>query len=156
EHRQHGAELDQHLEGLARRLEAQEMADEQQVPGGGYRDELGRPLDEAEQDHLPGLHRRSLGRRGGHDGGGCARSPTPGILAAQPRQGDSPGVVAGGYLQCAKAGSCRRAPSIICTERATCRTPSTAPTTARTTPAYCLIAWAYSMAAQFSPMTRRN
>jgi hypothetical protein len=51
-----GAELDQHLERFAGRLEAQEIAAKQQMPGGGNRDEFRQTLDQAEQDHLPNGH----------------------------------------------------------------------------------------------------
>ena len=47
EDRQHRAELDHHLEGLALALEAQEVPGEQQVPGRGDGDELGQPLEDA-------------------------------------------------------------------------------------------------------------
>ena len=43
------AELDQHLEGLAGGVEAEEVAGEQDVAGGGDRDELGQPLDDPEE-----------------------------------------------------------------------------------------------------------
>ena len=43
------AELDQHLEGLAGRVEAEEVAGEQDVAGRGDRDELGQPLEDAEE-----------------------------------------------------------------------------------------------------------
>ena len=44
-----GAELDQDLEGLAGRMEAEEMAGEQDMAGRGDRYELGQPLQQAEQ-----------------------------------------------------------------------------------------------------------
>jgi len=57
--RQNGAELDQHREGLAEIVvvEAKEMADQQQVPGRGHRDELGQPLDDTEEDRLDYVQR---------------------------------------------------------------------------------------------------
>ncbi len=44
------AELDQDLEGLAGRLEAEEMTGEQYVPGRGNRDEFGQALQQAEHE----------------------------------------------------------------------------------------------------------
>ena len=49
EDRQDGAELDQDLEGLAGRLEAEEMAGKQDMAGRGDRNELGQALEQAEQ-----------------------------------------------------------------------------------------------------------
>ena len=49
EDRQDRAELDQHLEGLAGRFEAEEMAGQQDMAGRRDRDELGQPLEQAEQ-----------------------------------------------------------------------------------------------------------
>jgi hypothetical protein len=53
-----GAELDQDLEGLARRADAEEMLGEQQVAGRRHGKKLGQPFDEAKQDHFPNRHRR--------------------------------------------------------------------------------------------------
>ena len=47
--RQDRAELDQHLEGLAGGFEAEKVAGQQDVPGGGNRNELGQTLQNAEQ-----------------------------------------------------------------------------------------------------------
>jgi hypothetical protein len=47
---QDGAELDDDLEDLSGRLEAEEMAEQQDVAGRGDRDEFGQPFDEAEQN----------------------------------------------------------------------------------------------------------
>ncbi len=62
EDRQDRAELDQHLEGLAGRFEAEEMAGEQDVAGRRDRDELGQPLEQPEQQRRDDglvLHGRS-------------------------------------------------------------------------------------------------
>ena len=55
--RQDGAELDQHLEGVVRRVEADEVPDEELVPRRGDRDELGGALDHGEHDRLRDAHR---------------------------------------------------------------------------------------------------
>ena len=48
--RQNGPQLDHDLEGLALTLEAQEVAQQQQVASRGDGDELGQPLDDAQDD----------------------------------------------------------------------------------------------------------
>ena len=50
EQRQDRAELDQHLEGLAGALEAEQAPGEQQMRRRGDRNELGHALDDAEDD----------------------------------------------------------------------------------------------------------
>ena len=47
------------VEGLAEILvvEAEEMPDQQQVPGRGHRQELGQPLDDTEEDRLDYVQR---------------------------------------------------------------------------------------------------
>ncbi len=40
----------------ARRLEAEEMSDEQEMAGRGDRQELGQPLDDAEKEGLDQMH----------------------------------------------------------------------------------------------------
>jgi hypothetical protein len=56
--RQNRSELNQDLEGLAGRLEAEEMADEEQVAGRGHRQEFGQALDEAQEKRLDDLRHR--------------------------------------------------------------------------------------------------
>ena len=62
-----GAELDQDLEGLAGRFEAEKMAGKQDMAGRGNRNELGQPFEQAEQkgfdDRL--VFHGSLGRMDG-------------------------------------------------------------------------------------------
>src|SRR5690606_9085365 len=67
--RQDRAELDQDLEGLAGRLEAEEMAGEQYMAGRGNRNELRQPFEQAEHQRvderlifhdLPNLRERPL------------------------------------------------------------------------------------------------
>src|SRR5882757_1996613 len=57
--REDGAELDQHREGLAEILviEAEEALHQQEVSGGGHRQELGQPLDHAEDERLEKIER---------------------------------------------------------------------------------------------------
>src|SRR5438132_1278798 len=66
EQRQDGAELDQHGETFPERLlvEAEEMADQQQMPGGGYWDELGQALDHAEEYRLEKIKQHEVRLRG--------------------------------------------------------------------------------------------
>ena len=54
---QDGAELDQHLERLAGRADAEEVLGEQEMAGRRYGQELGQALDEAQEDHFPDRHR---------------------------------------------------------------------------------------------------
>ena len=51
-----GAELDQHLEHPAGAVEAEEMAEQQEVGGGGNRQELGKAFDDAEDQR----HKKTL------------------------------------------------------------------------------------------------
>jgi hypothetical protein len=48
--------LNEHLEGLAGRFKAQEMADKQQMTGRGDRNKFGQAFDQAEHNHLPECH----------------------------------------------------------------------------------------------------
>ena len=77
--RQDRAELDQHLEGLAGRVEAEEMPGEQDVAGGGDGDELGQPLEHAEEGG--DQERLVLQGSGPQPGGGFLDR---GVLAVRP------------------------------------------------------------------------
>src|SRR3546814_4547546 len=59
-HRQDGAELDDDLEGLARRrLEVQQVDEQHQVPGRRYREKLGQSRSEEHTSELQSLMRNS-------------------------------------------------------------------------------------------------
>ncbi len=60
ENGQDGAELDQHLERLAGRADAEEVLGKQEMAGRRYGQELGKALDEAQEDHFPDRHRWPL------------------------------------------------------------------------------------------------
>src|SRR5262249_53585325 len=61
------AELDQHREGLAELLvaESEEMAEEEQVPGRGDRDELGQAFDNAQKGRLDDVEQHGSFTPGG-------------------------------------------------------------------------------------------
>jgi hypothetical protein len=107
---QDGAELDQHLEGLAGRLEAQEMAGQQDVAGGGNGDELGQALDQPEHDHLPDGHLRLLGvaiivRGQDQSRAGAVPVSTPAGPCASSRAGCESGLVVAGLHRYCWGGS---------------------------------------------------
>ena len=72
--RQDRAELDQHGEGLAEIIviEAKELLHQEEMPGRGYRHELGQALDDAEDECLEQVEGHD-GLRGQDDGTGAAQ-----------------------------------------------------------------------------------
>src|SRR5690606_6046533 len=72
-----GSEVEHDVEGEAPVLPPEQVRDEDQVPGGGHRDELGQPLHDAEQDGLQPGGDHCGGSRTGRGGEGTGETVGP-------------------------------------------------------------------------------